>query len=274
MPHTGRKGIRMKKQLIEPKRFETWFFSWDHIRVLLESEIAEILGKTCYLRVWPEDSWYWAAVAINTRFSLDELRRLLETVSATEDECRDALPSDGMEDTKSLSMELCRHLAERALQSDWKCEHITSEGLWLLGVSNERTQPYTRSGLLRKLNYDELLSKQEVLNYLQKNGGTDYALSYIRERYLNSYGNELCWQFPISDGIHMGAFLLVVREGYLSLPYDSAEPKEYEILVTADAALHDADSLAVFLSDWTDFSNDLTDALREIKVVLEEGLLG
>ena len=110
-----------------------------------------------------------------------------------------------------------------------------------------------------------------ILEYLKENGCTDCTLSDIRLRYYAAHGNELCWRYPISDGIHAGAFILATKDGYLSLPYNSMDEEDYEILVLDDAVFHDLASLTTFLSDWEDFSADLTDAMREMCRILEGG---
>ena len=46
--------------------------------------------------------------------------------------------------------------------------------------------------------------------------------------------------------------------------------RQYELLVLTDAALHDAESISTFLSDWECFSADLTDAMREMYSILKE----
>ncbi len=46
---------------------------------------------------------------------------------------------------------------------------------------------------------------------------------------------------------------------------------EYEILMLDDATFHDSASLATLLSDWEDFSADLTDAMCEMCRILEGG---
>ena len=97
------------------------------------------------------------------------------------------------------------------------------------------------------------------------------SLEHDRLRYYAAHGNELCWRYPISDGIHAGAFILATKDGYLSLPYNSMDEEDYEILVLDDAVFHDLASLTTFLSDWEDFSADLTDALREMCRILEGG---
>ena len=115
------------------------------------------------------------------------------------------------------------------------------------------------------------MSAREVLEYLKENGCTDRTLSDIRLRYYAAHGNELCWRYPISDGIHAGAFILATKDGYLSLPYNSMDEEDYEILVLDDAVFHDPASLTTFLSNWEDFSADLTDAMREMCRILEGG---
>ena len=147
---------------------------------------------------------------------------------------------------------------------------VDEDALWLVGFTSAKTNPYTATGLLRNLNTSALLSKDEVLTHLTNNGGTDAALSDIRMRYYTAHKNELCWRYPISDGVHAGAFILVVKEGYLSLPYNSVDEEDYELLVLTDAALHDAESISTFLSDWECFSADLTDAMREMYSILKE----
>ena len=77
--------------------------------------------------------------------------------------------------------------------------------------------------------------QKRLWQYLKDNGSTDCTLSDIRLRYYAAYGNELCWRYPISDGIHAGAFILVTKDGYLSLPYNSMDEDEYEILMLDDA---------------------------------------
>ena len=162
-------------------------------------------------------------------------------------------------------------LLKSALQADWERELVDEDALWLVGFTSAKTNPYTATGLLRNLNTSALLSKDEVLTHLTNNGGTDAALSDIRMRYYTAHKNELCWRYPISDGVHAGTFILVVKEGYLSLPYSSMDEEDYEILVLADAVFHNAESISTFLSDWELFSDDLTDAMREMHSILKEG---
>lgn len=45
------------------------------------------------------------------------------------------------------------------------------------------------------------------------------------------YHNELCWQYPISDGKHLGTYIALVKEGVLSLPYNDANKVDASFFV-------------------------------------------
>ena len=271
MDHIGQKGRqRMKKVIDKTRVYETYRLAWDDIAKLLSDQIKTILERRFLLRVWPEDQEYWGARALHGLFAVADLNRLLDAVKADAEVRRETLPEDS-ETVHGFGMTLGSLLLKSALQAYWQYEMIEDNALWLIGFVSAETQPYTASGLLRTLNVDALMSVEDVLAYLRKNGSTDCTLSDIRLRYYAAHGNELCWRYPISDGIHAGAFILVTKEGYLSLPYNSMDEEDYEILKPEDAMLHDPASLTTFLSDWEDFSDDLTDAMREMRRILEGG---
>lgn len=271
MGHIGQKGNQSMEKMIDKSRaYEAYRLAWDDIAKLLSDQIKAVLGRRFLLRVWPEDQGYWGARALHGLFSVADLNRLLDAVQADAETRMETLPEDS-EDVHGFGMTLGSLLLKAALQADWKCEMVEDDALWMIGFVSSETRPYTVSGLLRNLNTDALLPAKEALEYLKDNGSTDCTLSDIRLRYYAAYGNELCWRYPISDGIHAGAFILVTKDGYLSLPYNSMDEDEYEILMLDDATFHDSASLATLLSDWEDFSADLTDAMCEMCRILEGG---
>ena len=271
MGHIGRKGKRSMEKVIDKSRaYEAYRLAWDDIAKLLSDQIKAVLGRRFLLRVWPEDQGYWGARALHGLFSVADLNRLLDAVQADAETRMETLPEDS-EDVHGFGMTLGSLLLKAALQADWKCEMVEDDALWLIGFVSSETRPYTVSGLLRTLNPDTLMSAKEILTYLKDNDSTDRTLSDIRLRYYAAHGNELCWRYPISDGIHAGAFILATKDGYLSLPYNSMDEEDYEILVLDDAVFHDLASLTTFLSDWENFSADLTDAMREMCRILEGG---
>jgi hypothetical protein len=116
----------------------------------------------------------------------------------------------------------------------------------------------------------KLMPKDELIAQLRDNGESDRALAEIRERYQTEFGNELIWYYPISDGKHMGAFIVAVQEGFISLPYDAADKEDYELFELDDAAMFDADAMQVFIDDWRSFSDDLLGAMTDMQCILRD----
>lgn len=110
----------------------------------------------------------------------------------------------------------------------------------------------------------KLFCCQELLHFLREEGETDLALSKIRDRYFNAFGNELTWRYPYSDGKHMGLVIVVVQEGFLSLPYDNVDKEAYEIFELDEASLFDVESLEFFISDYELISKDLMAAMNDM----------
>lgn len=125
--------------------------------------------------------------------------------------------------------------------------------------------------IINGINIDsaKLMSKADLLEFLRDNGESDRALSHIRERYQTEFGNELIWLYPISDGKHMGTFIAVVQEGFISLPYTAADTDDYELLELDDASMFDADAMEIFIDDWRSYSDDLLATMTDMLRILQ-----
>lgn len=238
--------------------------SWDTVSRILEESVHELLGKKIRIRAWAEDTNYWGAIAQDYRFSLDDLNRLMDSVQANNTVRLRTLPEDDST-TNSFGMDLGELLLKRKLQANWSDWHIAKPCLWLLDYTSRQTHPYTTTGLLNSLAKDKLMCITDVKDHLYRNGCSDRALSEIREAYFEAFGHELCWRYPISDDLHLGAFVLVVQEGFLHIPYNNVDAEEYELLEMDDIALHNAESLDSFIADWDSFSTDLLDAMKAMR---------
>src|SRR5699024_8124444 len=115
---------------------------------------------------------------------------------------------------------------------------------------------------------DKLKTRTELLAYMEENGATHAAVMDFCAAYREQWQNELCWSYPISDGNHLGTFLIWVREGVLSLPYDEAEADDGEIFILKEACLCKAENIAVFLEDWQSYDQELQSVLQIMKEVL------
>jgi len=126
--------------------------------------------------------------------------------------------------------------------------------------------------LLNGANIDisKLYTLDSLIGHLKENGGSDRALSSIREYYFETFGNELIWRYPLSNGVHAGTVIIAVKEGFASLPYDIMDKDEYEIFELEYVTLFNEDALQSFISDWKNFSDDLLSVLNEMLLMVQK----
>jgi hypothetical protein len=116
----------------------------------------------------------------------------------------------------------------------------------------------------------KLYSREALVNHLKDNGESDRALSKIRGRYFEAFGNELIWRYPASDGLHAGVLIVAVQEGFLSLPYDYMDKTDGELFELDRVSLFNEDALKCFIDDWKFFSDDLHSVLNDMMRITKE----
>ena len=121
-----------------------------------------------------------------------------------------------------------------------------------------------------EINVSKLFSKDELLQELKENGESDNALVPVRNRYYEEFGNELIWYYPLSDGDFSGCAIVVVKEGFLRLPYDYIEKFEHEIFEPESAMLLDKDHFENFIENWKKYSDDLMNAFGDMLNIVKE----
>ena len=119
-----------------------------------------------------------------------------------------------------------------------------------------------------QIDEQKLMPKSELLDFLRENGEDDRALAGIRAYYHDYFGNELIWRYPISDGKHLGTFIAIVKGGFISLPYDSVDREDGELLDLNDTAMFNAEDMQFFIDDWRLFSDDLLTAMADMQRIL------
>lgn len=245
--------------------------SWDELVQLVTGVIERQLGRKVRCRASMEDCTYWCVSATDARFTIAEIEQLLRFTGADEDIRLEALPTDAAA-SYSFGMGLSRLLLKEALCADWEQEMPTKECLWLISLTDTQRIKADQPNIMRlpdmMLDMNQLQSQRELTDYLKENGATHAALMDFCEPYRERYHNELCWPYPISDGKHLGTFLVLVREGVLSLPYDEADKEDYELFCLEDACLCDSDAMQIFLSDWKRFTDDLQFVMSDMMVFL------
>lgn len=233
--------------------------SWQEVSSLQTGIIGQLLHRPAGCQASPDDLSYWDTAATDGWFALPEIRLLLEKAGATPEEQEESIPAD-MERGRSLGMGLSRRLLRMALHADWEKECHDKTALWLIGFRDSQEEKLRLPGA--EVSLSELKSRRELLGYLFENRPTHKNLMDFCEPYRERYGNDLCWPYPISDGLHAGTFLVPVQEGIASLPYDEMEREDGEIFRLEELRTFDAASMETLLEDWESFSLDLVRAMR------------
>lgn len=248
------------------KLIPTRKLAWPEAAELVQRRVEEILLKEIQCQMVLEDDTYWTLCSPTYKFPTQELEQMLQAVSATKAAWEEAIPQEN-EASCSLGMELSRLLLKQALHGEWTQEHCTEEALWLLDYRGIPGEGPRDPGLFLPGAYipvSRLITQRELLDYLDCHGNTYSDLMNFCDRYLEDFHNSLCWCYPISDGNHMGTYLVPVREGVLSLPYDQIDPEDFEILCLEDAGLCSGKALSYYLTDWHTYSENLCRALHSL----------
>jgi len=117
-----------------------------------------------------------------------------------------------------------------------------------------------------------LMTKDQVVDYLKTHGENYSSLSEIRTRYEETLGFDPVWNYQHCSDCFPGFFIVPVQEGFLSVPYDSVDSDDFEIIVTDNIILLSADDLHTLLDLYRSYAMDLMRAMDEmIAIAKEEG---
>ena len=209
---TRQKGNQMTKET----EYRSLKLVWGQVSMLIGQMASTILHRTVRCRCSHDDYDYWSADSIHGRFTVKELTTLLDAVGATGEDRLKALMMD-TQDTASLDMDLCRALLMQRLRTTCLTERPCEDGLWLIGVDTRQLDlPAREDNILFvdgiAVDLRTLWTKDEFAGMLFDAGGTVGDLSEICKRYVNLYGNELYWSYPITDGRHNGVLSSLLRD--------------------------------------------------------------
>ena len=84
------------------------------------------------------------------------------------------------------------------------------------------------------------------------------------------WDNRTVMHYPTTDELHLGTFLLLVKEGVLSLPFNEVDSVDYELFCLEDACLCDAASINLLIADWYRFDSDLRHAMEGMRRYYEK----
>lgn len=138
-------------------------------------------------------------------------------------------------------------------------EWYVASGYLRSAVISPDENPSESTGNIPDLN--SLKTKGELLRFLDENGANEPALLEFLSRYDDPADRSAYWLYPICDGKNIGLYLVPVKEGVLSLPYNRVDENEYEIFDTDRAAILSAEELQGLLDIWNEYSLDTGEAL-------------
>ena len=246
--------------------------------VWLSRKLSVLLEREIICEASADDYDYWALKCLNDRFSLADLCRLLSHVNVSKEMIEVTIPADA-DSCSGIDVSLCNALLQEILHTGWDHQLVQGDAVYLIGI-NQDTLTYPpfvpnvpRIGSLRICS-ELLMGKEELLDALSedKDKNNCSSLAAVSERNIEFFGNELYWQYPLSDDMHNGMYFVLVREGVLCIPYDRVEEDVYEILLTHEAHLCNSEEMQNYMDDWSEYSSRLSSTMRSLQenIILKE----
>ena len=230
--------------------------TWGEVSFYIGQKVSDIVGRKIICHSRYEDAYYWGVAATNDTLSVQELKDILCYVNASKEMYDETLPSDS-DSSKSFGMCLSEKLLEKCIDSSWEHLSFSDCGLWLVGVNPEVVN-------LPEMNPDtiyvedcfvdttKLISKDELMKYLEDTDGMGSDLDEICQKNLLEFDTKLYWHCPLPSKHHEGYYFVLVREGVLSLPYNHVYDRDEE-LALGDARLFDSREIFRVKCEWDDF---------------------
>lgn len=230
--------------------------TWGEVSFYIGQKVSDIIGRKITCHSGYEDAYYWGVAATNDTFSVQELKDILCYVNATKPLYDETLPPDS-DSSKSLGMGLSQKLLEKCIGSSWEHLSFSNDGLWLVGVNSDvvnlpEMSPDTIYVEDCFVDTTKLISKDELMKYLENTDGMGSDLDEICQKNLLEYGTKLYWYCPLPSKDHEGYYFVLVREGVLSLPYNHVYDRDEE-LALGDAKLFDSREIFRVKCEWDDF---------------------
>ena len=252
----------------EIQKYSALKLPWEQVSRYVGSMVSAILEQDITCSTKGEDDNYWSVEAEDYRFTNVEIVRLVKAVDGSEHMLSHALPIDS-NTSKSLEMELCRALLQRALDLAWDTEFVAEDALWVADQFPEDAMiPEPNRNLLyvdsKVIDCRELMPMKEFVEKLYDDGGTFTDLTNLCEAYEFQYGTPLYWLHPFTDGKYNGCYFVLVQEGVLILSYDEIDGCDHEVFIRDSARLCDAEEMRCFLTEWNIRSTVLTGTLSSL----------
>ncbi len=97
---------------------------------------------------------------------------------------------------------------------------------------------------------ETLKTKQQLIDFLTENPPNERSLAEFCHTNCERYGKSLYWHFPFGDTEHLGAYIVLVREGVLYLPYNQADSSNFEVFCLEDISFISAKEAHSMMVDY------------------------
>lgn len=114
-----------------PQKFTALKLDLECASAYIASRVSQILGRQFQMRAKTEDDWYWSCAAIDDRFTIVEIMKLITEVNGDKEMIQCSIPTES-NTSRSIDMTLCSALLKQALQLDWKTEFMTKDAIWII----------------------------------------------------------------------------------------------------------------------------------------------
>ncbi len=235
------------------KQVVTYEPSWTTVSRFISDELFGIFGKEIECKA-KMDAWdYWAVQFSEYQMPLSEVKEICDRLDIDEEDRKDTFPTEGEQFVKGLGLSIVDKLLSLRLKKKWTEMMATEDKLFLINCDDRESVVIGRTTVF----YDALKSKKKLIAYLSENTPTERSLAEFCYEYGDRYKNSLYWHYPISDEFYLGAYIVMVKEGLLFLPYNNTDNKNFESFCLDDARLLRADDLFSMGNEFHKYSKEL-----------------
>lgn len=255
-----------------PIFYRTLCLDWEQVAQWGSSYISSVLSRQVVCKALPDAPDYWSYSLPDDYFSIYELCMLLESVQASPEIYRATLPDDSNR-SRDLSAALSEAILGKILHASWECSLAKPEHLLLIRVPGKVKLPTFPTDIYylgsKEIDCSKLWSKDDLLENLFSRDGTFSTFADLCERYVQDFGIELYWYYPITDGFYNGVYFVLVQEGVLCLPYNAVDLEDHEWFDEQGARLVNAEGMGYFIASWKEFSDSLMSAMSSLLRLLK-----
>ncbi len=244
--------------------------SWDEVNHYFEQLLSVILQRKIQITCSVEDNSFWTAASKSYLFSVNEINKLLKYADITDEATiTEAIPEDN-KPTHSIGMRLSEELLKKAINCSWDCVSVSDECMWICGIEEQALTGDIMFIGNTAIERRKLWSMENVISYLEDSYSIYADLVDLAHEYVKEFGNELYWDYPISDGLHNGVYFFVVYEGILCLPYNKVTEEDGVHFITKEAKICSSEDMQYFINDFNKYAASLMKTMQNLKAFAKE----